>query len=300
MKKKPKLEDVIKIFDKYCEPYKFLECTQKPNQLLLQYITELKSLSSACEYQESENMVRDKVVMGIRDNILREKLLQNDNLALAKAEEMCQIYEQKSSDDDFFIDCLTLNDKKNVDSKIKYRVCKLNTKKLEIVENIYINNQLVDTGAECNILPAKIFEKVAPNAEQLDVDVNLTAYGGSRIEVQGSAHHTAETDIKNFNTRNHIIDNNTNIKEWYNEYVQDKILSKLEEFQEPDSGRWSAGIRASSKEEVHGLLSKSHSSANLSSELNSIAEEWGVKQKIMLAVSDNAPNITSAIKNGTG
>nr|CAI5863488.1 unnamed protein product [Callosobruchus analis] len=34
-------------------------------------------------------------------------------------------------------------------------------------------------------------------------------------------------------------------------------------------------------------------------ELNSISEKWGIKKKIVLTVSDNAANITSAIKNGT-
>lgn len=45
-----------------------------------------------------------------------------------------------------------------------------------------------------------------------------------------------ETDIKHFSTSNNIIDNNTNLKEWYKEHVQDKLLTKLEEFQERDSG----------------------------------------------------------------
>lgn len=46
---------------------------------------------------------------------------------------------------------------------------------------------------------------------------------------------TAETDIKYFNTKNEIIDN-TKLKIWYDEHVIDKILQKLEEFQERDSG----------------------------------------------------------------
>nr|CAH7756446.1 unnamed protein product [Callosobruchus chinensis] len=46
----------------------------------------------------------------------------------------------------------------------------------------------------------------------------------------------AETSIKHFVTKNEIIDNNTNLKEWYKKYVNDKILVKFEEFQEKDSG----------------------------------------------------------------
>nr|CAH7756011.1 unnamed protein product [Callosobruchus chinensis] len=45
----------------------------------------------------------------------------------------------------------------------------------------------------------------------------------------------AETSIKHFVTKNEIIDNNnTNLKEWYKKYVNDKILVKFEEFQEKD------------------------------------------------------------------
>nr|CAH7768781.1 unnamed protein product [Callosobruchus chinensis] len=46
----------------------------------------------------------------------------------------------------------------------------------------------------------------------------------------------AETSIKHFVTKNEIIDNNTNLKEWYKRYVNDKILVKFEEFQEKASG----------------------------------------------------------------
>nr|CAI5821755.1 unnamed protein product [Callosobruchus analis] len=46
----------------------------------------------------------------------------------------------------------------------------------------------------------------------------------------------AETSIKHFVTKSEIIDNNTNLKEWYKEHVNDKMLAKFEEFQEKDSG----------------------------------------------------------------
>lgn len=45
-----------------------------------------------------------------------------------------------------------------------------------------------------------------------------------------------ETDIKHFNTKTSVIDHNTNLKEWFEENVKEKILSKLESFQERDSG----------------------------------------------------------------
>nr|CAI5869116.1 unnamed protein product [Callosobruchus analis] len=46
----------------------------------------------------------------------------------------------------------------------------------------------------------------------------------------------AETSIKHFVTKSEIIDNNTNLKEWYMKYVNDKMLVKFDDFQEKDSG----------------------------------------------------------------
>ncbi|XP_030755995.1 uncharacterized protein LOC115882219 [Sitophilus oryzae] len=48
--------------------------------------------------------------------------------------------------------------------------------------------------------------------------------------------HTAETDVKTFLTKNEIIDNTTNLKYWYKKNIEEKILAKLENFQERDSG----------------------------------------------------------------
>lgn len=48
--------------------------------------------------------------------------------------------------------------------------------------------------------------------------------------------HTGVLEVKSFNTRNEVISNYTNLQDWYKQFVQDKILSKLEEFQERDSG----------------------------------------------------------------
>ncbi len=45
-----------------------------------------------------------------------------------------------------------------------------------------------------------------------------------------------ETDIKTFSTANNVIDRNTDLYDWYESNIENKILSKLEEFQERDSG----------------------------------------------------------------
>jgi len=47
---------------------------------------------------------------------------------------------------------------------------------------------------------------------------------------------TGEIDLKNFSTVNEIINRNTNLKVWYKNYVKEKLLKKMETFQERDSG----------------------------------------------------------------
>lgn len=42
--------------------------------------------------------------------------------------------------------------------------------------------------------------------------------------------------LKHFLQKNEIIDNTTNLKSWYKKNIENKILTKLEEFQERDSG----------------------------------------------------------------
>jgi hypothetical protein len=47
------------------------------------------------------------------------------------------------------------------------------------------------------------------------------------------------------------------------------------------------------------IFDKSHMSDNLAKELLTIAKDWTIEGKIVLAVSDNAANIKSAIQNRT-
>ncbi|GBM30143.1 hypothetical protein AVEN_78533-1 [Araneus ventricosus] len=44
------------------------------------------------------------------------------------------------------------------------------------------------------------------------------------------------------------------------------------------------------------LSTESHASENVATELKKVADEWNIKDKIVLCVADNAANITKAIK----
>ena len=61
-----------------------------------EFLTEIKILSKNCNFctQCHDGLIRDKIVGGIQDDALRQKLLAVDKLTLQKAEEMCNASEK--------------------------------------------------------------------------------------------------------------------------------------------------------------------------------------------------------------
>ncbi|UYV70251.1 K02A2.6-like, partial [Cordylochernes scorpioides] len=90
---------VINKFDDFCEPkknviferFKFFSATQKDGESIDSFITELKGLSTSCEFEsQKDSLIRDRIVYGIQDKALQECLLREPNLTLLKAIEMCK------------------------------------------------------------------------------------------------------------------------------------------------------------------------------------------------------------------
>ena len=89
-------------FAEYCEPrknitvtrYMFNSRNQKPGESFGTYLTELRRLAQDCEFGSLANdLLKDRVVCGLADNGLREKLLQTENLDLKKCLDICTIAE---------------------------------------------------------------------------------------------------------------------------------------------------------------------------------------------------------------
>jgi len=89
---------VVQKFEDYCEPqkniiyerFKFYKCVQKPEQTFDQFLTELKCLASSCEFVNLDEMIRDRVVMGISNVPMQERLIRESNLTLKKATDLCR------------------------------------------------------------------------------------------------------------------------------------------------------------------------------------------------------------------
>lgn len=66
---------------------------QKEGQLFDSFLTELKKSVKSCEYANEEEMVRDKIVLGVSDKAVQERLLREDALDLSKAVKYCRVME---------------------------------------------------------------------------------------------------------------------------------------------------------------------------------------------------------------
>ena len=61
-----------------CLRHKFFSYRQREGQSFGQFVTELKKLSSECELGTLlDSLIRDMIIVGFMDNLLRERLLQN-------------------------------------------------------------------------------------------------------------------------------------------------------------------------------------------------------------------------------
>ena len=97
-----KLDVLFQKFEDYCNPrrnitferHKFFTCVQEPTEGIDQYVTELRTKASTCEFGVlCESLIRDRIVCGILCDTMREKLLQENDLSLQKAIDMCRASE---------------------------------------------------------------------------------------------------------------------------------------------------------------------------------------------------------------
>ena len=78
-----------------CERYKFNKRTQESGESYEQYKTTLRKLSEACEFDTitANEILRDRLIFGIHDTKVRERLLRENNLTLIKTDEICRAAE---------------------------------------------------------------------------------------------------------------------------------------------------------------------------------------------------------------
>ena len=96
---KNKYESVLTAFENYCIPkknvvvehFKFNSRIQFELESFDNYYTDIKKLVKSCEYNDqTDSVLRDRIVLGIRDKSQQESLLRIKDLTLEKAVEFCK------------------------------------------------------------------------------------------------------------------------------------------------------------------------------------------------------------------
>ena len=96
---------VLKKFSEYCRPkknliyvrYKFWHHEQKEGEAFDHWVKDLHMIAKDCEFTEEDNMIRDKVVFGINDKKVQERMLRKSDLTLTEAKEYCRAAESSQS-----------------------------------------------------------------------------------------------------------------------------------------------------------------------------------------------------------
>uniref|UniRef100_A0A6P7GMJ4 Uncharacterized protein LOC114344216 n=1 Tax=Diabrotica virgifera virgifera TaxID=50390 RepID=A0A6P7GMJ4_DIAVI len=100
---KQNYEVLIKKFEKEFVPqsnlsvesHKFNRREQEPGESFDSFLGDLRRLASGCDFGAlKDRLVKDRIVIGIRDKKTKDRLLRETNLSLAKTIEICKAAEQ--------------------------------------------------------------------------------------------------------------------------------------------------------------------------------------------------------------
>ena len=71
---------------------------QQEGETVDAYVTALKSLAKTCNFRQlQDDLLRDRIVIGIKDNTTRKKLLNMPKFTLKECIEMCHTHESTST-----------------------------------------------------------------------------------------------------------------------------------------------------------------------------------------------------------
>lgn len=118
------LEKLLEQFEKHIKPrkniiansYKFFNMAQGEGETFEHYVTELKKQAKLCEFKEEDRLVRDMIVIGIKDKGVQERLLRESDLTLDQAMQFGRAAEIGK------MQVGALNEKKDIDTIHKQRV----------------------------------------------------------------------------------------------------------------------------------------------------------------------------------
>ena len=101
------IKGVIERFDNYCNPrknipferYLFNSRQQEPGESFDRYVTSLRQIADKCDFGAitPDDLLRDRIIFGIADNKVRERLLREPELNLSKTLDICRASEMSQA-----------------------------------------------------------------------------------------------------------------------------------------------------------------------------------------------------------
>ena len=101
------IKGVIERFDNYCNPtknipferYLFNSRQQEPGESFDRYVTALRQIADKCAFGAitPDDLLRDRIIFGIADNKVRERLLREPELNLSKTLDICRASEMSQA-----------------------------------------------------------------------------------------------------------------------------------------------------------------------------------------------------------
>ena len=101
------IKGVIELFDNYCNPrknipfehYLFNSWQQEPGESFDRYVTAVRQIADKCAFDAimPDDFLRDRIIFGIADNKVRERLLREPELNLAKTLDICRASEMSQA-----------------------------------------------------------------------------------------------------------------------------------------------------------------------------------------------------------
>src|SRR5436190_6577451 len=96
-----KYDKVIAAFDTFCEPrrnvifnrYQFFSRIQEADETFDNFLISQRKLAKVCDFKEEVELIRDRIVIGISDDSVKERLLRVKDLTLDDAVNQCRAAE---------------------------------------------------------------------------------------------------------------------------------------------------------------------------------------------------------------
>ncbi|KAL0860168.1 hypothetical protein ABMA27_010475 [Loxostege sticticalis] len=175
------------------ERHKFFTRGQFENESIDQYIFELRKLALSCEFNDlMEDLIKDRLVCGVNDAGIRERLLREEKLTLENAQEICRIgftgrgkrlgLQNCPAFGKQCLRCLKMNHFARACGNKSHSVYCVQESEEQVINSInknvdywsvklQINNKLVcfklDSGADVNVLPLKYLSQIGVSKSQL-------------------------------------------------------------------------------------------------------------------------------------